>query len=76
MHQGINDNMQFIFRNTTFLCSYYNVNESGGIYVFLFINQSVHATAWHLAHRLHLEGCRSQSLRQSHTGIAGHLSRQ
>jgi hypothetical protein len=39
MHQGINDNMQFIFRNTTFLRSYYNDNESGGIYGFLFINQ-------------------------------------
>ena len=30
---------QFIFRNTTFLCSYYNVNESVGIGGFLFINQ-------------------------------------
>jgi hypothetical protein len=39
MHQGINDNMQLIFRNATFLHSYYNVNESGGIYGFLLINQ-------------------------------------
>ena len=52
MHQGHNDNKKLIFRNTTFLRSYYNDNESGnsGIYGFLFINQSVHATAWHLAH--------------------------
>ena len=63
MHQGINDNKQLSFRNTTFLRSYYHANESGGIYGFLFINQSLHATAWHLAHGIHLEGCRSQSLR-------------
>ena len=41
MHQDINDNKQLSFRNTAFLRSYYNANESGGIYGFLFINQSV-----------------------------------
>ena len=54
------------------LRSYYNANKSAGIYGFLFINQYMQPLGWHLAHGLHLEGCRSQSLRQSHNGITGH----